>query len=104
MELSHCNWVFIRHRLLVMNVSRGTQLGGLLLGRCVREKVTAADLGAGEILEQIWPAQRWMKLNMKVERTVVASVRGRLMQDHDIGKRHLPQVVEPDQRILKDGG
>src|SRR2546425_4220638 len=90
--------------LLVMNMPGRAQLGSLLFGRRVREKVTAADLGTGEILEQVWLAQRWMKLNVKVERTVVTAVRRRLVQDHDIGKRHPPQVVEPYKRVFQDGG
>ena len=43
------------------------ELGGLLLRRRVAEEVAAANLRAGEVLEQIRPAQRRMELDVEVE-------------------------------------
>jgi hypothetical protein len=45
-----------------------------------------------------------MKLKMKMESVVVAPVGGRLMQRHNIGKRHLPKVVEFNCDLLQDLG
>src|SRR5881396_143510 len=87
----------------VMDVRHRLQLGGLLLGRSVVEKVPASDFGAGEVLEQSRLAQRRMNLDVKVKAWIRA-IGGRLVQHHDVGKRHPPQVVEPDQRLSKHGG
>src|SRR4051812_25932034 len=78
-----------------MRPTGGDELRRLLFGRCVAEKVAAANLRAGEVLQQVRTAQRRVKLDMEVEPCRL-SLHPRLMQRHDVRKRHAPEIVEPD--------
>src|SRR5215207_5558178 len=83
--------------VLVVDVGRGAQLGRLLLGGGVAQKVPAADLGAGEVLQEVRPAERRVELDVEVETRIIPAVGRRLMQRHHVGERYLPEVVELDE-------
>src|SRR5436190_14590696 len=76
--------------LSVVHARQRPQLSGLLFRRSITQKISAADLGSGEILQEIRPAQRRMKLDVKMKVAIIAAIRRRLMQRHHVRKRHLP--------------
>src|SRR5262245_28570135 len=88
-------------RLLVVDVRLRTKLCGLLLGRRVTQEITTSNLGPREIFQQIGPPQWWMYLDVKMKPLIAYSVGRGLVQRHDIGKRHLPKVVEHHKRLLQ---
>ena len=84
----------------VVRTAGSGQLGGLLFRRRVAQEVAAADLGPGQVLEQVRPAQRRMELDVEVESSDVLLQR-RLVKRHHVGERHPPQVVEPDDHVAE---
>src|SRR5690348_14051065 len=70
------------------------KLCSLLLRTRVAEKIAAADLRPGEVLDEARLSQRRMKLNMKVEARCGSRGR-RLVERHDVWKRRPPEIVEP---------
>ena len=54
------------------------------------------------MFQQIGLPQRRVEFKMKVEAGRVAAVAWGLVQREDVGKRHPPQVVEPDEDFLKN--
>src|SRR5262249_13037242 len=91
-------------QLFVMSLRLRAQLGGFLFGRRVAQKIPSADLRSRQILQQIWTAQRRMKLDVKMEPSMIAAVGRRLVQRHDVGERHSPQVVELRQKTFERFG
>src|SRR5262249_4613893 len=88
--------------LLVVDIRKRLQFSRLFFGRRIAEEISAADLRPGEVLQQIWLSQRWVKLNVKMKTAVVFSVSRRLTQRHDIWERHSPQIVEFHQDCLQN--
>ena len=80
----------------------GSQFSRFFLGRGVAQETASADFGAGEILQQIRFAQRRMDLDVKMKTVVSDAIGRRLVQDHHVWERHLPEIVEPDQGFLQD--
>src|SRR5215218_10423291 len=85
---------------LVMDGGHVPQLRGLLLRRRIAQEVASPDLRPGQVLQQVGFAERRMELDVEVEAGIIMTVSRGLVQRHDIGKRHLPQVVEPDEHLL----
>src|SRR5260370_924708 len=73
------------------------QLGGLLLGRGVVQKVAAPDFGAGEVLEQSLLAQRRVNLDVKVKARIRA-IGGRLVQHPDLRESPPPHNFRDKQK------
>src|SRR5262245_38131271 len=88
-------------RLFVVSLRLRAQFGGFLFRRRVAQKIAAADLGAGQVLQQVRTAQRRMKLDVEMESAMIAPVGRRLMQRHHIRKRRSPQVVEFHQKAFE---
>src|SRR5262245_37557117 len=91
-------------RLFVMNLRLRAQFGGFLFGRRVAQKIAAADFGTGQVLQQVRTAQRRMKLDVEMEPAVIVHVGRRLVQQHHIGERRPPQVVELHQKAFERSG
>src|SRR6266508_170321 len=87
-----------------MNLRLRAQLGRLLFRRRVAQEIAAADLGAGQILQQVRAPQRRMKLDVEMEPAVVVPVGRRLVQRHHIRERRPPQVVELHQKAFERFG
>src|SRR5512143_1959518 len=85
-----------------MDARDGLKLSRLLLRGRVVEEVAAADLRAGEILEEARLAQRGMNLDVEVKSRRRLSLGGRLVQHHHVRERRAPQVVEPDEGLAQD--
>src|SRR5262249_20818966 len=88
-------------RLFVMNIRLRAQFGGFLFRRCVAQEIAAADLGTGQILQQVRATQRRMKLEVEMEPAMVAPVGRRLVQRHHVRERPPPQVVELHQKTFE---
>src|SRR5215510_14400720 len=89
--------------MLVMSRRDGLQLCRLGFGRGVVEEIAAADLGTGEVLEQARLSQRRMNLNVEVI-SRSGTLRGPVVQDHDVRHGHAPEVLESNQRLSQDSG
>src|SRR2546423_636587 len=76
--------------LSVVHAGQRPQLSGLLCRRITTQKISAADLGSGEILEEIRPAQRRMNLDVKMKVAIIAAIGRRLMQRQNVRKGHPP--------------
>src|SRR6185369_5569899 len=42
-----------------------------------------------------------MEFDVEMKTAIVASIRGRLVQRHDVRKRYLPEIVESDEHVLQ---
>src|SRR5215510_6873543 len=84
-----------------MHSRDGAKFCGLLFGRSVAEKVSAADLRAGKVLQEIRAPKRRMELDMKMKSAIVAIVCRRLVQRHDVRKRRLPKIVKTYHGIFQ---
>src|SRR6185295_12456305 len=91
-------------RLLVVNVRQRLKLRRLLFRRSIVEKISSTDLRAGEVLQETGFAQRRMNLDVKMKAALIRTVRGRLVQDHHVRKRHAPQILQTNERLAEDGG
>src|SRR5215813_14575175 len=72
--------------LSVMHRGEPAQFRRFLFGGSIAEKDTAANLRPGQILQEIRPSQRRVKLDMKMKAAIIAAVGRRLMQRHDVWK------------------
>ena len=88
-------------RRLVVQSAGGHELRGLLFRARVAEEITAADLGAGQVFQQVGPAQRRMKFDVEVKAPAVVLVHRRLVQRHHVGERHPPEIVEANHDIAQ---
>lgn len=86
-----------------MNRWQGAEFGYFFSWNSVAEEVAASDLWPGQIFEQVWLTQRWMKLDVKMELAVITTVCWGVVQGHDVGKRHLPQIIEANEHRLQHG-
>src|SRR5882672_10853482 len=87
--------------LFIMNLRLRAQFGGFLFGRCVAQKIAAADLRPRQVFQQVRTTQRRMKLDVEMESAMIAAVGRRLVQRHDVRERHSPQVVELRQKTFE---
>src|SRR4051812_40122136 len=89
--------------VLVEVVHRGqrAKLGCGCFRRRVAEEVAAADLGTREVLERIGPAERREESDEKMVVAILAAVRWRLVQRHDVGKRLSPEIVVAHGHVLE---
>src|ERR1043166_1744088 len=101
---SSCSGWAISAALLVVPGGDGPELRGFLLGRRVVEEVPAADLGAGQVLQQTRLPERRKDLDVEVKARIGAAIGRRLVQDHHVGERHPPEVLQPDQGLPQDRG
>src|SRR2546423_1000382 len=76
--------------LSVVHAGRPPHLAAFLSGGSIPKKFPAADRGSGEILKEIRPAQRRINLDVKMKVAIIAATRRRLMQRHNVRKRHPP--------------
>ena len=76
-----------------MNVGKVSKFLGLVFRQRVAEKIAAADFRASQIFQKVRLAQRRMKFDMKMKSAVVGAVGWSMVQRHDIGKWHAPEIV-----------
>ena len=86
-----------------MNWRDRTKLRGLLLGRRIAQETAAANLRAGQVLQEVGLAERGVKLDVEMKAFVRPAIAGCLVQGHHVGERYLPQIVEADQHFLEHG-
>src|SRR5207247_11435450 len=63
------------------------ELGGLFLRSGVVQEIPAADLRAGEVLEEAWLAKRRVDLAVEMGSWRRRAGGGRLVEDDDVGER-----------------
>src|SRR5262245_6436838 len=85
-----------------MDIRKPPELASFFFWRRIAQKIPAADLRTGKIFQQIRFPERGMKLDMKMKSTVFTAIGRCLVKWHNIGKRHLPQIIEFDQHALQD--
>jgi hypothetical protein len=83
-----------------MRAAGGDELRGLSFRRRVTQEGTSANFRAGEVLEQVGPAQRRVEFDVEVKPCGVAlSAVPDGAPSHK--ERHLPEIVETDGHVAE---
>src|SRR4051794_10034747 len=82
--------------VFVVHTGKRLELGSFLLRRRIVEKVSAADLGASEVLQQAWLSQWRMDLDVEVKLRLGSCMHRGLVESHYVWKRHSPEVLQPN--------
>src|SRR5215470_3889023 len=80
-------------RRFIVEIREHPQFSGLLFRQRVAEEITTSNLRTRQILHQVRLPQWRVKLDVEMECAVIGPIGWSLMEDHDIGKRHAPQIV-----------